>query len=114
MQQKIFALSLHPQGAIKWTVLLQIAVNTCCMAICTFMLGSTFRTFTALLSEEEEAAFMMRCRAFAKGYGPGSKPPAPPRNFRTHWEFFCRAEWQRALCLFTAGHPLLESPPALF
>ena len=67
------------------------------------MLGSTFRTFTALLSEEEEAVFMMRCKAFEKNYKPGSKPPTPPRNFRTHWEFFCRREWQRVLCLFTLG-----------
>ncbi len=46
---------------------LQTAVNTCCMATCTLILGSIFRTFTSLLSEEEEAAFIMRCRAFAKG-----------------------------------------------
>ena len=83
--------------------LMQTAVNTCCLVICTFMLGTTFKTFLTLHSDEEEAAFMIRCRHFAKQYKFGDRPPTPARNFKTHWEFFCRHEWQRVVCLFTIG-----------
>ncbi len=52
----------------------QMAVNICCMAICTLVLASIFRTFTDLLSEEEEAAFLMDCREFVLEY---VSPPPP-------------------------------------
>ena len=71
-------ISLISVGHADASFAVQTAVNTCCMAICTFMLSSTFHTFTSLLSEEEEAAFMMRCRAFAKNYRAGDRPPHPP------------------------------------
>lgn len=45
----------------------QMALNTCCMAMCTLILASIFRTYTAMLSEEEEANYIMQCREFARG-----------------------------------------------
>ncbi|KAK9828657.1 hypothetical protein WJX72_001365 [[Myrmecia] bisecta] len=82
---------------------LTVAFSTCCMAMCALMLASTFKTYTSLLSEDQEAAFILQCRQFALRYKPGDRPPAPRRTFRKHWETRCQDEWRRALYMFVAG-----------
>ncbi|KAK9807138.1 hypothetical protein WJX73_009866 [Symbiochloris irregularis] len=82
---------------------LTVGLNVSCMSMCTLILASIFKTYTSLISPEEQASFLAQCRQFALNYKPGDVPPKPPRSFHTHWETFCRAEWHRALTMFVVG-----------
>ena len=39
-----------------------------CVVMCTLMLSSVLRTGHSFVSEEEEAEFMLNCKAFVTGY----------------------------------------------
>lgn len=82
---------------------LTVALNVCCMSMCTLILASIFKTYTSLISSEEQAVFIAQCCNFALCYKPGDVPPKPVRNFQFHWEVYCRPEWHRALAMFTIG-----------
>lgn len=42
-------------------------------------------------------------------YALGSKPPAPSRTFRNHWDTRCESEWNRAYFLFALGQWLQQT-----
>eukprot|EP00882_Tetradesmus_deserticola_P005990 GHRQ01006307.1.p1 GENE.GHRQ01006307.1~~GHRQ01006307.1.p1 ORF type:complete len:324 (+),score=124.39 GHRQ01006307.1:417-1388(+) len=89
------------------TMALTVGLETICVIICSLMLVSVFKTGQSYMSDEEEAEFMQRCRAFAYNYSPGDRPPAPARSFAMHWAQRCEQSWRRAFLLFGLGIPCL-------
>ncbi|WIA19221.1 hypothetical protein OEZ85_003861 [Tetradesmus obliquus] len=89
------------------TMALTVGLETICVIICSLMLVSVFKTGQNYMSEEEEAEFMNRCKAFADSYGWGDRPPAPARSFAMHWAQRCEQSWRRAFLLFGLGIPCL-------
>ncbi|KAK9845355.1 hypothetical protein WJX81_004192 [Elliptochloris bilobata] len=99
----------HPPTPQAWQLGFAISVGltaglaTCSMAMCSLILMSILKTGPGMVSEEEEAVFMAQCSAFATGYQPGMRPPAPRRTFRTHWHDMCSSTFAQAFCMFTGG-----------
>eukprot|EP00882_Tetradesmus_deserticola_P026906 GHRQ01029727.1.p1 GENE.GHRQ01029727.1~~GHRQ01029727.1.p1 ORF type:complete len:295 (+),score=71.27 GHRQ01029727.1:368-1252(+) len=85
------------------TMALTVGLETICVIICSLMLVSVFKTGQSYMSDEEEAEFMQRCKAFADNYSPGDRPPAPARSFAMHWAQRCEQSWRRAFLLFGLG-----------
>lgn len=72
------------------------------------MHGYDDRTILALPSKQSFLPIAALQYEFDSGgvlgrYKPGSKPPAPRRSFRNHWESRCEGEWNRAFYLLAFG-----------
>jgi len=84
---------------------LTVVLMVNCFVACSLILASILKTGKRYVSEEEEADFIWRCRAFNLNYVPGSRPPMPHRTFEQHWQHRCEGEWRRSFTLFTLGVP---------
>ena len=45
---------------------LQVALNTCCMSSCSLLLACTYKIYNGIMSPEQEAGYLLTCRAFAQ------------------------------------------------
>ena len=45
---------------------LQVALNTCCMSSCSLLLACTYKIYNGIMSPEQEAEYLLSCRAFAQ------------------------------------------------
>ncbi|KAI7840230.1 hypothetical protein COHA_006012 [Chlorella ohadii] len=94
------------QLAFGLTIALTVLLEGNAMVLCSLIHASILKSGRQYVSSQEEADFMARARHFAATYHVGARPPAPRRNFQSHWQYACEGQWRLAFFMFMAGMPV--------